>query len=103
MDEEAEHSTSQSFAFPGDRRPDLLFRPGAGRPPQRSLTPGALHRDDDIAEQAGRQVVERSLPHRKGQNVGGSLLPPVAAVDLSHFAVIDQENAQLLSRTALNF
>lgn len=103
VDEEAEDFIAQRVPVPDFPRRYCLGRVRAGWPSGPGLTPGGLHGDDDVAEKALRMFWKSAPPHRKGQNVGRPSLCPVAAVELSHQVVINQEYAEVLTRTAQKF
>src|SRR5262245_34531413 len=58
------------------------------------LAPRRFERDDDVPERVA-DGVERSLAKREGEHVGGTILVPVAAVEVADLVVADERHAQL--------
>ncbi len=64
------------------------------------LSPGSIHRDDDIAQFLDRQQGKRAVGpvgKGKGQDIGRSALVPVVVVEPAYFLIIHQEDAETMA------
>ena len=62
------------------------------------LTPGCLHRDDQVTEKLRVQDGKLSLSHREGDDIGRPIPMKILSIQFLNPGIIDEQNAQLSLR-----
>jgi len=88
--EQVQNAVHQEFLHTAFQRHSRLFAFPFGR----------FDRDDDIAEQMGRNICEFAFTHRKGDDIGRPRPAQILSVQLSNCGIIDEQDGKLRLRTA---